>query len=100
MTPNEIIGLVIACVSIGVYYYSDQDGESSDKESDKTPEPDKESTTEDTAFTKQVKTILASCPYASDSVKISYLTSNKSSQDIVMEEMIRLGENKKGPTDE
>ena len=100
MTPNEIIGLVIACVSIGIYYYSDQDEESSDKESDKTPESDKEPTTEDTAFTKQVKTILASWPYANDSVKIAYLTSNKSSQDIVMEEMIRLGENKKGPTDE
>ena len=100
MTPNEIIGLVIACVSIGIYYYSDQDEESSDKESDKTPESDKEPTTEDTAFTKQVKTILASSPYANDSVKITYLTSNKSSQDIVMEEMIRLGENKKGPTDE
>ena len=46
MTPNEIIGLVIACVSIGIYYYSDQDEESSDKESDKTPESDKEPTTE------------------------------------------------------
>ena len=100
MTPNEIIGLVIAWVSIGIYYYSDQDEESSDKESDKTPESDKEPTTEDTAFTKQGKTSLASCPYANDSVKITYLTSNKSSQDIVMEEMIRLGENKKGPTDE
>ena len=99
MTPNEIIGLVIACVSIVIYYYSDE-GESLDSESDKTPKPGKKPTTQDSAFTKQVKHILASCPYANDTLKIDYLTSNKSSQDIVMQEMIRLGENKKGPTDE
>jgi len=100
MTPNEIIGLVIACVSIGIYYYSDQEGGSSDKELDTTPEPGKEPAVKDSAFTKQVKDLLASCPYANDTLKINYLTSNKSSQDIVMQEMIRLGENKKGPFDE
>jgi len=100
MTPNEIIGLVVACVSVGIYYYSEQDGGSSDKKSDKTPEPGKNPDTTDSTFTQQVKDVLASCPYADDSLKISYLTSNKSSGDIIMAEMIRLGEDKKGPADE
>jgi len=100
MTPNEIIGLVIACVSIGVYYYSEQDEVSSDEESDKTPDPGKQPDSKDSTFTQQVKDVLASCPYADDALKISYLTSNKSSGDIIMAEMIRLGENKKGPANE
>ena len=100
MTPNEIIGLVVACVSIGIYYYSEQDEVSLDRESDKIPEPGKKPVVKDSAFTQQVKDVLDSCPYADDSLKISYLMSNKSSRDIIMEEMIRLGENKKGHADE